>query len=499
VDAGGSGRESGLARNAIGLQEVLFQSVTAIGPAAAVAFSIAVAAVYAGGALVLSVLVAMVACLFVASSIGQLSKHLPSAGGLYTYTARGLHPGVGFLVGWEFSMIWALSAPVNYLLMGNLLGGVFASEFGWSFGVTWVVVAIICAIAITVLNFFGVQASTRTGVVMGAFEILVFVVLGFWLIVKAGSNNTLSVFTTKFATIPHYHGLSGIFAGSVFTVLAFLGFEAAAPLAEEARHPRRQIKIAVVLSAVAIGVLFLFTTYASTVFFGPSHFASFASFGGGNPWLQLSRSIWGVGWIIVLIAIANSILAASNAAMNVVTRTWFSMGRIGVFPGVLAKTHPRWRSPYIAIVAQLVIGLPLALWLGEVYGPVEGFVLMATILTAVMICIYIAVDIACMVFYLRHRRSEFNVLLHAIFPVLGVLFFLPALLASLGVGRSLFSFISPLTYPADLTGIVVAIWTVIGLAYLVFLWRRHPERITATDQVFIEGSTPTEEPSEALP
>src|SRR6266851_2450436 len=73
VDVAGSAREQGLAQGAIGLREILFQSVTAIGPAAAIAFSIAVAAVYAGGALVLSVLVAMIACLFVASSIGQLS------------------------------------------------------------------------------------------------------------------------------------------------------------------------------------------------------------------------------------------------------------------------------------------------------------------------------------------------------------------------------------------------------------------------------------------
>ncbi len=191
-----------LATGAIGLQQVLFQSVTAIGPAAAIAFSIAIAAAYAGGALVLSVIVAMIGCLFVASCIGQLSKHLPSAGGLYAYTAKGLHPTVGFLVGWEFSMIWALSAPVSYLLLGNLLGGVFASEFGWSFGVTWVVVAIVCAVATVVLNFFGIQASTKAGVIMGAFEVAVFVVLAFW----RGSSRARSSRSMRFlASRPRPH------------------------------------------------------------------------------------------------------------------------------------------------------------------------------------------------------------------------------------------------------------------------------------------------------
>jgi amino acid transporter len=79
----------GLARSAIGLREVLFQSITHMAPAAAVAFSIIVGAPFAGGALPLGVLPALVACLFVASSIGQLAKHLPSAGGFATYTSRG--------------------------------------------------------------------------------------------------------------------------------------------------------------------------------------------------------------------------------------------------------------------------------------------------------------------------------------------------------------------------------------------------------------------------
>jgi amino acid transporter len=102
VGSSGSSRE--LARSAIGLREVLFQSITHMAPTAAVAFSIIVGAPFAGGALPLGVLLALVACLFVASSIGQLAKHLPSAGGFATYTSRGLHPSVGFMVAWLYSL-----------------------------------------------------------------------------------------------------------------------------------------------------------------------------------------------------------------------------------------------------------------------------------------------------------------------------------------------------------------------------------------------------------
>jgi amino acid transporter len=84
-----------LARGAIGLREVLFQSITHMAPAAAVAITIVIGANFAGGAEPLSVIFALVGCLLVAISIGQLAKHLPSAGGFYTYTARGLHPTVG--------------------------------------------------------------------------------------------------------------------------------------------------------------------------------------------------------------------------------------------------------------------------------------------------------------------------------------------------------------------------------------------------------------------
>ena len=120
------------------------------------------------------------------------------------------------------------------------------------------------------LNYRGVKVSARTGTILGTFEILVFLALAVWLIVKAGSGNTLSVFTLHFATIKGYKGFSGIVAGSIYTILAFIGFEASAPLAEEASNPRRTIPRAVLISCLAIGVFYVITTYAGDVFFGPT-------------------------------------------------------------------------------------------------------------------------------------------------------------------------------------------------------------------------------------
>ena len=92
-----AGAPPSLRRDAIGLREVLFQSITDMAPGAAIAASIPAGVAFAGGSLPLAV----IACLFCASSIGLLAREMPSAGSLATYAARGLHPSVGFLVAWD--------------------------------------------------------------------------------------------------------------------------------------------------------------------------------------------------------------------------------------------------------------------------------------------------------------------------------------------------------------------------------------------------------------
>src|SRR5437764_7093090 len=91
-----------LRESSIGLPQVLFQSITHMAPGAAIAYSILVSVQFSGPALPLSVFFALIACVLVASSIGQLAKQMPSAGGLITYVARSLGPAPGFLVGWAF-------------------------------------------------------------------------------------------------------------------------------------------------------------------------------------------------------------------------------------------------------------------------------------------------------------------------------------------------------------------------------------------------------------
>lgn len=103
---------AGLRRDAIGLREVLFQSITDMAPGAAIAASIPAGVAFAGGSLPLSVVFALVACLLCAWSIGLLAREMPSAGSLATYAARGLHPAVGFLIAWGYVLVGWLVIPV---------------------------------------------------------------------------------------------------------------------------------------------------------------------------------------------------------------------------------------------------------------------------------------------------------------------------------------------------------------------------------------------------
>jgi amino acid transporter len=473
--------------NAIGLAPVLFQSITHMAPGAAVAFSIIFAVTYAGGATPLSVVIALVACVLVAISVGQLARHLPSAGGLYTYNARGLGPQVGFFVAWGFMLAEPIVAPLLYLIFGNVLSVYLQSHFntpGW----LWAPFAALAGIGVWLLVYRGIRISTEAGVALGAFEIVVFGALAITLMIAAGSNNTLAVFSP---TTGNAHGWGSVFAGSVYAVLAFIGFEASAPLGEEARDPRRTIPRAVILSCVLIGLFYLLCYYAAIVYFGPSVAADakngFFAFNGGDPWDGLAAKVWGPASILVLLAILNSAFANSNAGANAATRVGYALGRVGILPRAFAQIHPRFKTPTFAIHVQGALGIAIALILGfALGGPLNAFALLGTIATLIIVFIYILTNLSNIVFYAREHRDELNPLLNVVVPILGILIFIPILLAAFGVDFGGLG-IAGLAYPANSAPLAVVVWIVLGVLLFAFLSVRDPARIKATAETFIEG------------
>ena len=473
---------AGLRRNAIGLREVTFQSITDMAPGAAIAASIPAGVAFAGGSLPLSVVFALVACLFCAVSIGQLAREMPAAGSVATYAARGLHPSIGFLVAWGYVLVGFLIPPLVLLQLGFTTAATLNAEISGYPADLWWPWALLGALIVLAAGYYGIRTSARLGTILGVFEVGVFLVLAVFFIVHAGSANTASVFTTKY-TPAEFHGLTGVVAGSVYTILAFGGFEGAAPLAEETKDPRRLIPRAILIATLSIGALYVFTTYAVDVAFGPAQFHNFTTGTGAASWEGMARSLYGIFWLFVFLAIVNSTIANANAGVNVSTRTAYAMGRINAFPHFLARVHPTHRSPVAAILTAFVITVAVMLGLGLSYDPVTAFIMVATALVIVIVAVYILMNAACIGFFAR-RGSGFNPLLHLIIPVLGIAVFVPAWLTAAGI--DVFSFISPLPSPYSYMGPGVAGFMIIGVIYLIYLYRRHPRRVVEVGLVHLD-------------
>jgi amino acid transporter len=478
---------TGLRRNAIGLREVLFQSITDMAPGAAIAASIPAGVAFAGGSLPLAVVFALIACLFSAWSISQLAKELPAAGSMATYAARGIHPAAGFLVAWGYVLVGWLIPPLVLLQLGFTVAGTLNSEVSGYPVSLWWPWSLVGALIVLAAGYFGIRTSATLGTVLGVFEIAVFLIMGVLLLFHAGGHNTLSVFTTKY-TVPGYHGLSGVIAGSVFTILAFGGFEGAAPLAEEARNPRRTIQLAVLLATLSIGALYIFTTYAADVAFGPARFAHFGPAGSAS-WEGMARSLYGLFWILVFLAIVNSTIANANAGVNVSSRTSFAMGRIRAFPSFFAVLNPRHRSPVIAILVGTVLSVAVMLGLGLHYGPETAFAMVGTALVIVIVAVYILMNLSCIGFFARTRGAgrSFNPVSHLLVPLLGIAAFVPAWAAGAGIKIPGAKFIQPLSAPLSYMGPAVAVWMALGVGYLIFLYMRDPQRVLSVGTIYIEG------------
>jgi amino acid transporter len=483
--------DSGLERNAIGLTEVLFQSITHMAPAVATALSIGAATAFAGGITPLAVVLALIAALFTAFSMGELAKHLPSAGGMYTYVARGLGSFAGWLMAWAFLLAEPIVPAALYASFG-LFGAAFITTLtGYTHEYLWLPLAVLCGLVVWLLVYRGISLSTRVGVALGLIEIGIFVLVSALLVVNAGSRNTLSVF------LPGEAGLLPALQGMVFCLLAFVGFEAAAPLAEETRDPKRTIRLAVIWSAILIGIFYVFCYYAATVFFGPDKMqAEFLGFNNFDPWGGMANQVLpGIGSLLVTFAIINSSLANANAGANASTRAIFALGRSRLLPQALAAVHPTYRTPMNAVHLQGILGILLAIGLGILFkdvatgGPLTTYIFIGYSLGLLFAGMYMAVNIASLGYYMNEGRAEMNVIKHVIVPIVGVILLIPAFLGVLG-GLTiplLDITLPPLASPYNVVPPLVGLWMVAGIVLYFVLRARSASTLERVGDVVSEA------------
>jgi amino acid transporter len=267
---------------------------------------------------------------------------------------------------------------------------------------------------------------------------------------------------------PFLKGWQGILHGMIFAFLAFIGFESSAPLAEEAHNARRTVPRAIVLAAVSIGIFYVFCSYAGVVGWGINNLSTYSS--NPNPWGTMATRVWGEFAFIAIFAILNSALANSNAGVNAATRVLYAMGRSKTLPRPLAHISRRFRTPDIAIIFTMIVGVALTLWLGFVYGPTTAFALIGTIITIPILVVYMAACAAVPFFYAREHSESFNIVRHIIvliFPILA-------------------QFIPAPAPPLNLAGPIVAAWFVIGLVVVVVLSMRSPEALASSTKIYVE-------------
>ena len=481
-----------LERGAIGLTEVLFQSITHMAPAVATALSLGAATSFAGGNTPLAVVLALIAALFTAYSIGELARYLPSAGGMYTYVARGLGQFAGWLMAWAFLLAEPVVPAALFASFGLFGASLITTLTGFSNDYLWLPLAVLCGLLVWWLVYRGVSISTRVGVALGLIEIGIFLLVSLLLIINAGSRNTVSVF------IPGADGLKPAFQGMVFCLLAFVGFEAAAPLAEETRDPKRTIRRAVLLSAVLIGLFYIFNMYAATVYFGPDKMGDFLKFNNGDPWSGMANEVLpGVGGLLVIFAILNSSLANASAGANASTRVLFALGRVSLLPGWFAAIHETHRTPMNAVHFQGILGIGLAVILGLLFqsqgqpygGPLTTYVWIGYALGLLFAGMYVALNLAVIGYYLGERRADFSPVKHLVIPILGILLLIPAFLGVLGgLTIPLFDIkLDPLASPYNVVPLIVLVWMILGIVVYFVLRSRSPDALNRVGDVMTEG------------
>jgi amino acid transporter len=472
--------EPQLQHGALSLTGITFQGITHMAPAAGVMLSAPFIASFAGPAMGLAFGFAGVVALLLANSVAQLAKHLPSAGGYFSYISRALNPKLGFLAGWMYFVY----DPIVPILCTVVISGYVQDTLDQRYGITfpWWLYSIIVWLGLGLITYLGVVPSIRFSILLTLIEVGITLALSFTIFAQQGidSNDLKLGFTLD--GVPGSSQVHGLFLAMVFSVLSYTGFEATAPLAEETRNPRRNVARAALIGTGLILVYYVIFGFATALGFGIGDVAKDFP-GATNPYYTIANTAWGsAGTIIVLIALINSGWGCSLAGQSAVVRVYYRMSTIGVFPRQFGALHPRYRSPSVAIGLQTIFNIVVGISCGIYFGTLNTFGVGGIMITFGMIFVYGCGLVAVPIFYLREHRDEFNWMLHGILPALGIISLAPV---------AYYSVVPFPPYPIKIGPIADIVWFVIGVLLVLWLVQRRPGELeSSAHQIFEEQVEP---------
>jgi amino acid transporter len=466
--------EARLRSGALGLSGVLMQGITHIAPATATLFTIQLTTSYAGVTAPLAYLVAFLIVMMLGVSLTQLAKHFPSAGGYYTYVSRTVSPRAGFLTSWLFFIYEPTNSGYCLAFVASVLERALMAEYQIVF--PWWLFFLMAGAFVTWVTFRGIELSATMLLVFGIAEVAIVFLLSMWGLFQPGHGGiNFSSFHPGNA-----RSLGGLSLAVIFSIFALTGWEGVAPLAEESKNPRRNQPRAIIAAILFMGGFLVLCSWGLLVGWGTEDVRTFVG-SVENPTFVLARRLWGHAWIMVLLALLNSMIAVAIATNNGATRVWFAMARSGSLPRALAKVHPRFQTPVNAVILQAIVTLAVGLGLGVWIGPDKEFELMGAVVTFALIFIYSAGNLGVFLLYSRERRTEFHWVLHAVFPFLGTV-------ALVFVGYS--SLVPWPTPPVAYAPWMVGIWLGLGIAVLVVM------KLTGREQWMLKAGNVTQERSD---
>jgi amino acid transporter len=442
-----------LRRDALGLPNAVVISVAVMSPAASIFFNSIPQAQYAGAAIPLCCTIGFVVALLVANQYSEFSRELPSSGSAYTFVSEGLGRHFGFLTAWLGLAALGVGVPYSFIFMSANLQTLVDRWLGYN--IPWPAYFVLAIGIVFALGYWGIRQSLRVDMTFLVVEILVCLALAAVVLFSIGSSTGLSTEPFTTAGVPPSGDLT---IGIVLGVLNFIGFETAATLGEETRNPHRNIPRAVYGSMIVVGIFYVLMAYAATVGYGINNMATgYAK--DPAPFDTIARHFGGPALAVVIDIVGIlSFFSAALAIVNGGARMLYAAARDGALPRWLASTHATRLTPVGGVIALCVTGLALGLGLGAWLAPIAAFTFTAQLDAILVLLIYVLVSVSCVVFFARKRRSQFNILRNAIFPVL-------ALLVTAGIVGAFVS--SPGDAPLAYIPAIVGIWVVLGIALLV--------------------------------
>jgi amino acid transporter len=482
-----------LRKHAVGLLGVLFLTVTGSAPISAMLFNTPIMVGYGNGVGAPAAFI-FAAIVLVVFSVGYvaMARKKTTAGGFYSYISHGLGREVGIGTGY--------GAVLAYSVFEASLCGGFAYFLNlklatYGINISWPWLALAMVLIISILAYFDIRLSS---IVLGAgliSEIIMLLIFDGFMFAHGHLPWAAINPVNAFKALPASPGLvaGAVGVGLFFAFWSWVGFEMAPNYGEESKDPKRNVPRALYISVIGLGIFYILTSWAP--FAGYSSVAAAAKVAVKNPgdyYIGVADTIAGhwVGSLLSFLIITGS-FACGMAFHNTTARYAYSLGREGLLPRQLGKTHPRWHSPHIASISQSVIAalivIGFALFTGSNNPASQAYLqlygLMAVMGVIVILAVQALVSISIVLYFRRHHEAEVHWWKTMIAPALAfisqafVVFLLFDNFTLISSGFTYGKWLGPI----DLV-VVVA-----GIGFAFYLKNRNPAKYESAGRLINEG------------